>query len=124
RSAVPARRDRREPGDPVGVEPQRRREPRLLLRFGLVVRDRQGRQHRRRGLGLLDDCSRWRTVDRARVSRMPAMSDRFSMNSYLGQRILSLVREGDYAHAGEEEAIELAMSDVEKDSHRVILDVG
>jgi len=49
------------------------------------------------------------------------MSDRFSMNSYLGQRILSLVREGDYAHAGEEEAIELAMSGIEKDSRRVIL---
>lgn len=36
------------------------------------------------------------------------MNDQFSMNSYLGQRILSLVREGDYAHAGEEEAIDLA----------------
>jgi hypothetical protein len=33
--------------------PGTRREPRLLLRFGFVVRDRQGRQHRRRGLGLL-----------------------------------------------------------------------
>ncbi len=32
---------------------QRRREPRLLLGVGLVVCDRQGRQHRRRGLGLL-----------------------------------------------------------------------
>ena len=37
RGAVPARRDRREPGDPVGAEPQRRREPRLLLGFGLVA---------------------------------------------------------------------------------------
>jgi SAM-dependent methyltransferase len=52
------------------------------------------------------------------------MSDRFSMNSYLGQRILSLVRDGDYAHAGEEEAIDLSMSGVEKDARRVILDAG
>jgi SAM-dependent methyltransferase len=52
------------------------------------------------------------------------MSDLFSMNSYLGQRILSLVREGDYAHAGEEEAIELSMSGVAKDARRVILDAG
>ena len=33
---------------------QRRREPRLLLRVGFVLRDRQGRHHRRRGLGLLN----------------------------------------------------------------------
>lgn len=52
------------------------------------------------------------------------MSDQFSMNSYLGQRILALVREGDYAHAGEEEAIELSMSGVGKDARRVILDAG
>jgi SAM-dependent methyltransferase len=52
------------------------------------------------------------------------MGDRFSMNSYLGQRILSLVRDGDYAHAGEEEAIELAMSGVEKNASRLILDAG
>ena len=36
------------------LSPERRREPRLLLRVGLVVRHRQGRQHRGRGLGLLD----------------------------------------------------------------------
>ncbi len=35
------------------LSPERRREPRLLLRVGLVVRDRQGRRHRGRGLGLL-----------------------------------------------------------------------
>lgn len=54
----------------------------------------------------------------------PQMSDLFSMNSYLGMKILSLVREGDYAHAGEEEAIELAMADVPKDAGRLILDAG
>lgn len=48
----------------------------------------------------------------------------FAMNSFLGQRILSLVRDGDYAHAGEEEAIELAMADVAKDPRRLILDAG
>jgi SAM-dependent methyltransferase len=52
------------------------------------------------------------------------MSSEFSMNSYLGKRILSLVREGDYAHAGEEEAIELAMSNIEKNERRIILDAG
>lgn len=46
------------------------------------------------------------------------------MNSYLGQKILSLVREGDYAHAGEEEAIDLSMSGVERDARRLILDAG
>ena len=51
------------------------------------------------------------------------MNDQFSMNSYLGQRILSLVREGDYAHAGEEEAIDLAMAGVEKIANRTILDI-
>jgi SAM-dependent methyltransferase len=48
----------------------------------------------------------------------------FAMNSFLGQSILSLVRDGDYAHAGEEEAIELAMADVAKDPRRLILDAG
>jgi SAM-dependent methyltransferase len=48
----------------------------------------------------------------------------FAMNSFLGQRILALVRDGDYAHAGEEEAIELAMADVAKDDRRLILDAG
>jgi hypothetical protein len=28
------------------------------------------------------------------------------MNSFEGKRILALIRDGDYAHAGEEEAIE------------------
>lgn len=46
------------------------------------------------------------------------------MNSYLGQKILSLVREGDYAHAGEEAAIELAMAGIGKNSDRLILDAG
>lgn len=52
------------------------------------------------------------------------MGEQFSMNSYLGQKILSLVREGDYAHAGEEEAIELSLAGIEKDVRRLILDAG
>jgi SAM-dependent methyltransferase len=52
------------------------------------------------------------------------MSDLFSMNSYVGMRILSMVREGDYAHAGEEAAIDLAMSGVGKNPDRLILDAG
>ena len=53
RGTVPARRDRRQPGDPLGAVAERRREPRLLLRVGIVLRHRQGRRHRGRGLGLL-----------------------------------------------------------------------
>lgn len=53
-----------------------------------------------------------------------AMANTFSMNSYLGQKILSLVRDGDYAHAGEEEAIELAMAGIGRDAGRLILDAG
>jgi SAM-dependent methyltransferase len=48
----------------------------------------------------------------------------FSMNSFEGMRILSMVREGDYAHAGEEEAIELAMKHVPKRPDQVIVDAG
>jgi SAM-dependent methyltransferase len=52
------------------------------------------------------------------------MTEPFFMNSYLGKRILALVRDGDYAHAGEEEAIALAMAPVAKDARRRILDAG
>src|SRR5512143_3815741 len=46
------------------------------------------------------------------------------MNSLEGKRILALVREGDYAHAGEEEAIELVFSGLARDPDREILDLG
>ena len=39
-------------------------------------------------------------------------------------QILSLVREGDYAHPGEEEAILLTLDPLKKDPNRVVLDVG
>jgi SAM-dependent methyltransferase len=46
------------------------------------------------------------------------------MNSPIGKKILSIVRNGDYAHPGEEEAIELVMSRFPPDKGRRILDVG
>lgn len=50
------------------------------------------------------------------------MPEPFFMNSYLGKQILSLVRDGDFAHAGEEEAIALAQ--VPKNPSQSILDAG
>jgi SAM-dependent methyltransferase len=46
------------------------------------------------------------------------------MNSFTGKQILSMVRESDYAHAGEEEAIELVLRNEPRDANRLILDVG
>ncbi len=46
------------------------------------------------------------------------------MNSPMGKQILALIRDGDYAHAGEEEAIELTLKNVSKDPGRRVLDVG
>lgn len=46
------------------------------------------------------------------------------MNSALGKSLLALVREGDYAHAGEEEAIRLALESVPRDVNRRVLDAG
>ena len=47
-----------------------------------------------------------------------------NMNSFEGKRILALVRDGDYAHAGEEEAIERSFRSIQKHSARWLLDVG
>lgn len=47
-----------------------------------------------------------------------------NMNSFEGKRILALIRDGDYAHAGEEEAIERALRSVPKSSDNWTLDVG
>jgi SAM-dependent methyltransferase len=47
-----------------------------------------------------------------------------NMNSFEGKRILALIREGDYAHAGEEQAIERTFRSIRKDSGRWMLDVG
>lgn len=47
-----------------------------------------------------------------------------TFNEFEGKQILSFVREGDYAHAGEEEAIDLIFSYFENDPNRTILDVA
>lgn len=52
------------------------------------------------------------------------MTAPFAMNSFLGKRILALVREGDFAHAGEEEAIDLTMSNLPSNRDRRLLDAG
>jgi len=46
------------------------------------------------------------------------------MNSPTGKQILSIVRDGDYAHPGEEEAVELALGGFRPDDGRNLLDVG
>ena len=47
-----------------------------------------------------------------------------NMNSFEGKRILALVRDGDYAHAGEEEAIERSFRSIPKNPKHWLLDVG
>ena len=47
-----------------------------------------------------------------------------NMNSFEGKRILALIRDGDYAHAGEEEAIERVFRAVPKHAGIWLLDVG
>ena len=47
-----------------------------------------------------------------------------AMNNATGKDLLALVREGDYAHPGEEEAIRLLLTGVRPDGHRRILDAG
>ena len=46
------------------------------------------------------------------------------MNSHTGKAILALIRDGDYAHAGEEESIRLVLDRIPPDQHGPLLDVG
>jgi phosphoethanolamine N-methyltransferase len=46
------------------------------------------------------------------------------MNSPEGKRILALVRGGAFAHAGETEAIDLALAGISKNPNRAVLDAG
>jgi ubiquinone/menaquinone biosynthesis C-methylase UbiE len=46
------------------------------------------------------------------------------MNSYTGKQLLALIRDSDYAHAGEEEAIELTLRSVPRRPEQLLLDVG
>ncbi len=47
-----------------------------------------------------------------------------TMNTATGKRLLALVRDGDYAHPGEEEANELLFAGVRTDPRRRVLDAG
>lgn len=47
-----------------------------------------------------------------------------SLRKYTGKQLVSYLRQGDFAHAGEEKAIELVMSKYRKDNNQQILDVG
>jgi phosphoethanolamine N-methyltransferase len=47
-----------------------------------------------------------------------------SLREYAGKQLVSFLRKGDFAHAGEEEAIDLAFSNVEHGPEQTILDVG
>ena len=51
-------------------------------------------------------------------------SGAFTMSSITGKLALALVRGSDYAHAGEEEAIELALGPISKSPSNRLLDVG
>ena len=57
------------------------------------------------------------------MGRAPGITLR-QMNSFAGKQMLALVRGGDYAHAGEQEAIELAFKAVPKSPQQALLDVG
>jgi SAM-dependent methyltransferase len=46
------------------------------------------------------------------------------MNSFTGKQLLALIRESDYAHAGEEEAIEVTLHHYPKRPDQRLLDVG
>lgn len=46
------------------------------------------------------------------------------MRSFDSKKLLAFVRGGDYAHPGEEDAIQLTMSRFPKDKNRTLLDIG
>lgn len=46
------------------------------------------------------------------------------MRGFEGKKIVALARNGDYAHLGEEESIEIALADVPKNNKQEVLDVG
>ncbi|MDP8218417.1 MAG: methyltransferase domain-containing protein [Candidatus Theseobacter exili] len=46
------------------------------------------------------------------------------MNSFIGKKILSIIRDANYAHPGGKEAIELTFQNVPKNKNRLMLDVG
>ena len=59
-----------------------------------------------------------------RGSPTSAAGGELTMSSITGKLVLSLIRGSDYAHAGEEEAIELVLGPLEKRPEARLLDVG
>ena len=55
---------------------------------------------------------------------MMSTQNAMSMSSATGKQILSLIRSGDYAHAGEEEAIRLTLDGISPMRERQVLDMG
>jgi SAM-dependent methyltransferase len=55
---------------------------------------------------------------------MMSTHNSMSMSSATGKQILSLIRNGDYAHAGEEEAIRLTLDGLAPSHDRQVLDIG
>ena len=61
----------------------------------------------------------------ARMTPSDGAPDRpTAMNNATGKRLLALIRDGDYAHPGEEEANELLFAGVRPDPRRRVLDAG
>jgi SAM-dependent methyltransferase len=59
------------------------------------------------------------------MTRAPDPPDRpTAMNNATGKRLLALVRDGDYAHPGEEDANALLFAGVPRDPRRRVLDAG
>ncbi|MFT5445626.1 MAG: SAM-dependent methyltransferase [Gammaproteobacteria bacterium] len=54
----------------------------------------------------------------------PGSGEVFTMNSITGKLVLALIRGNDYAHAGEEEAIERVLGPLDKSARTRLLDVG
>jgi SAM-dependent methyltransferase len=54
----------------------------------------------------------------------PALDPPVAVNNATGKRLLALVRDGDYAHPGEEAANELLFAGLRPDPHRRFLDAG
>lgn len=63
-------------------------------------------------------------LERARSEPVDESGRPTAMNTAAGKRVLALIRGGDYAHPGEEEANELLFAGVRPDPRRRVLDAG
>src|SRR5277367_2108886 len=118
-------------------EPNRQRPNRSTVRFSASRKPRA--QTTRPGAAPAALSSRGVQILRGRASAKDSMARSFhqsyyicaivmpppmNMNSFEGKRILALIRDGDYAHAGEEEAIERSFRSIPKRPGSWMLDVG